>query len=189
MLPHRVYLMGELGKFRDSQYVAQMLAAIDPDVLRAAGLIGTAEDLSTRFSTQSSIGSYVANLGRGKAMRLAVALSRWRNNPVHLKAGDGSDWPVTAVPMREVLLSQAESRYAEAWAAHGWELERIASDPALMSLPPYTSYRPGREVEFPILLAELDQGRWRVFDGVHRAIQLYLNGEARLTLCVPPVSR
>jgi hypothetical protein len=45
----------------------------------------------------------------------------------------------------------------------------------------------GDAVQFPICLAKPDPGEpdiFRVIDGIHRAIQIVRNGQARISLCV-----
>jgi hypothetical protein len=56
-------------------------------------------------------------------------------------------------------------------------LSRIIGDPELAQHDPYKSSGVGRSVEFPICMTVRINGRYRLFDGVHRAIQMARNGK------------
>lgn len=119
------------------------------------------------------------------AVALADECSIWRNNDVRVKLRQGKTWATRPIPITELDVQQAESRHGQIWARNRYSLVALVADEELRQLEPYSRYGAGQEVAFPIVLALLRDGRYRIFDGVHRAYQLVLNGKAEIEVCAP----
>src|SRR5687768_16699305 len=91
LLPHRVYLNGELGKLADVSHARHFASAIEVGVLAATGLNDEAEALAGRFANQATVEEFVGSLHRDDAIRLSDAVSRWRGNSVWRKTAGGAD--------------------------------------------------------------------------------------------------
>ncbi len=71
------------------------------------------------------------------------------------------------------------------------ELLAIAKDVTILSADPYRTRQPDAVIAFGICLANRDPDRvdgYRIFDGMHRAIQMVRNSVGSVLLCVvePP---
>ena len=184
-LPYRVYLRGELGKLRHTGDATDFLAAVDDGLLDRCELPKDVAGLTSRFQDQSLVDAFVAELVPHLAAELADHCSRdWRRNSVADKLARGRAWRFESVPVREVLVVQAERALYGLFARHGYRLREIVQDPGLLTEPAYGDHAAGEDVAYPILLALRRDGHSHVFDGVHRAVQLVRNGETTLDLCV-----
>lgn len=108
----------------------------------------------------------------------------WRNNGVPGKLRRSRTVEFRTVAVSDVTLSDAESELKPVFRELSRSLERIATDPRVLAADPYSTAK--RHVDYPVLLAEPDPeapGRWRVLDGIHRAVQLYWNGDREIALC------
>lgn len=96
-------------------------------------------------------------------------------------------WSIRSVPLDELEVDQAEptAELARAFAQHQYRLVDIASDPFILGQPPYCEHQPGEQVGLPIALAIPHPVRLRIFDGIHRAIQLARNGQSEIDVGAP----
>jgi hypothetical protein len=180
--PHRAYLRAELAKLRNDGDARGFLDRGACD-LAALDLPNTPAGLARVFVDQAAVDGFVDGLRDSEAVLLTEACGRWRNNGV-ADALRGRVADLVDVPTGDVYLRCAEPWYACVFERHHFRLVEIASDSDLLAGEPYSDHKPGDEVEMPICIAEpLPGGGYRLFDGMHRAIQLARNGEPTIPLC------
>jgi hypothetical protein len=129
MLPYRVYLRGELGKLRNSGDAADFLAAVDDGLLDRCGLPTDVAGVTSHFADQSLVDAHVEQLAPHLAAELADRCSRdWRRNSVADRLARGRAWRLESVPVREVLVVQAERALYELFTRHGHRLWEIVQE-------------------------------------------------------------
>lgn len=182
---YRTYLRGELARL-SSRSVATDL--VSTRACATAGLpAGPAPALVARFATQPRTDAYVETRADEQLVRLTECLSEWRNNNVRFELSPSQRTEFRSVVVGAISLNDAEPWLHDRFEQNVRQLTRIGLDPEVLSDPAYLHHRPGETVAFPICLAKPDsdgRGMFRVIDGVHRAIQLFRNGEPAITLCV-----
>lgn len=183
---YRTYLKAELAKLRNIDDGRAFAGKAGP-CLRTFGLAHDTRSWTVMFATQRLVNDYVEGLGSSALVDLTVCCGQWRENRIaeHLSPRQTVEWIQASVA--DVLLNEAERSLWGAFARLNSELTTIAQDPEVLGTPPYCLLQPGEQVAFPWCLATPEPGRpgvYRVFDGMHRAIQLFRNGEAHIPLCV-----
>jgi hypothetical protein len=136
-----------------------------------------------KLAPQAWVEEVVSGLSDGDAVTVASVLSLCRNNGVSRDLANGARFELVTVPVEHVLLRPAEPVLRERFEANGWSLVRIACDDRVLRTKPYVDYPTGHGVEYSVLLARAEGEKYRVIDGMHRAIQLARNGEPALELC------
>jgi len=185
-LAFTTYLKGELGKLASTEDVGEFATRIPPGTLAGIGLPEKADELRDLFGTQQRVDEWVDAQDDGILSDLTEAIdSQWRHNGVAKKIERHGKWKHIECPIEEVRARQAERPYANIFERNEFLLIRLVEDAQLGSLPPYCCYTVGASVAHKTLLAKSDGDYWRIIDGVHRAYQLVLNGEQKLSLCVP----
>jgi hypothetical protein len=187
--PYRIYLRGELARLRDPDSATDFLNKARSSLSPGWTLGASGREISGLLPTQGHVDGFVARLSRKDARQLTEVCSRWRNNSVAGKIAAAGEvpWSIRAVPAVELEVDQAEptAELARAFALHQYLLAEIARDPFILSRAPYSEHRAGDPVELPLTLAVPHPVRLRIFDGIHRAIQLVRNGEETLQVCAP----
>lgn len=184
-LQYHVYLRGELGKMRNRGDALSLLSVANHATLNRCGLPRDADGLSLLLPDQRSVRRFVRSIDSTDACILTRVLSEWRGNGVADAFVQAVRWCVTTVPIASVDVNGTEAGLRAIFEAHEGNLLALAADRALLATEPYSLRKPTARVEFPIVLGYRDGDRWRVFDGIHRAIQLARNEARRLRICVP----
>jgi hypothetical protein len=184
MIQFRIYLRAELGKLRRRGDAERFVEKVPQDVLQDCGLPMNAHEISDSMTSQEQVDAFVAVLQDKTAWRLAEACSkRWRKNDAFDKLESSDIWREADVPIGQIELQQAEPKLGDLFQDNGFSLSRIATDERILAAEPYCHHRPGETVRFRTCLAMKKDETYRIFDGMHRAIQLVRNGEATLRLC------
>jgi len=180
---HRVYLKGELGKLSNSdhgrEHVARSACRMDD-----FGLPPDAEGLAHVLPNQHVIDAFVDALSRDDVVALTMCFA-WRDNGVPRKLDRARTSENRRVPVTLIDVAYAEPELHDVFRELDHRLADVATDERVKASGRYAMV-PG-PVAYPILLAETYAGaggRCRVIDGVHRAVQLYVNGEPEIELCV-----
>lgn len=184
-----IYLRGELGKLKHDGDAALFLNRVSSDIRRRCGLPDSVPELTRRLNRQSAVDDFVSGLSNENLRDLAQSCSRdWRNNDVFRTLQDLSPWCEADVPVAAVRLQQAEKdRLGDLFRENGYELVRVASDRRILDSEPYCYCKPGEPVLFPTCLAKREGNIFRIFDGMHRAIQLVRNGSPSIHVCYSDV--
>jgi hypothetical protein len=183
---YRTYLRAELGKLGCVDDGRDFLA-LASCCLQAFGLRSDPDWLASAFASQDQVDAYVARLSPQALEELTTCCDRWRNNNIANALSPRQGYDLIDVAVENILLSQAEPALGDLFRRHAYRLGAIASDPELLAAAPYSSHRPREEVRFRRCLARLEPGgtgTYRMFDGMHRAVQMVRNGEAQMPLCV-----
>jgi hypothetical protein len=178
-----VYLLAELGKFSNEGDVRSFFDKIGEAGLAQLEWNAEPEEIALRFRDQASVSNFVEHLSDAKVMVLVRLCAIWRDNGILGKLSQGTEWTVEEVPIAIVDLQQAEPQLGPVFAKNDFRLTAIASDPEVLRSEPYCLRVPGQAVDYPVLLGVRSGGRFRVFDGMHRAIQLVRNGERVVKIC------
>jgi hypothetical protein len=183
---YRTYLRAELGKLRNAgdggEFLEKSLCQ-----LASFDLPGDADRLSHAFADQDLVDAYVRRLDRQALVALTGCCGRWRDNGIAAKLHHGQTVTFVDVPVEAVLLNQAEGYLAAVFKANGDQLIRIARDPIVLGAKAYCDRQPGEVIAFRWCLANREPGPgdlYRVFDGMHRAIQMIRNEDKAIPLCV-----
>lgn len=186
MIQFRVYLHAELGKLRNRGDAANFIRAVPDNVLAKLSLCNEPDGLSNQFLNQDAVSLFVDQLVDEDVRVLVKFCDRnWRKNGVFTKLQEGKRWEIHDVYSGDIDIQQAEPRLCQLFRDHHYNLIAIATDTMLLQEEPYVNRTAAEPVYYPILLAVRQNGRHRIFDGIHRAIQLVRNGQDYLQLCVP----
>jgi hypothetical protein len=183
---YRTYLRAELGKLGNIDDSRDFLERSGCRV-EAFDLVGDADWLAGRFASQDRVDAFVAELSARALQDLTACCDRWRKNGISTRLSPRQTPASIEVPVERILLSQAEPSLGPVFARYGGRLIAIAQDEEVLAADAYRSRRPGDEVDFRRCLASPEPGSpgmYRVFDGMHRAIQMARNGDARISVCV-----
>ena len=186
MEQYRTYLRAELGKLRDIGDCSE-LVRMAGSCLVGVDLPADPAALSRRFADQGLVDLFVNDLDERDLIELTACCGLWRKNDIAKKLSPEQHPFLHLVPTDRIRLHSAEPSLIEDFARLDWELRAIARDDAILSADPYRARRPGAVIAFGICLANPDPDRadgYRVFDGMHRAIQIVRNGVSSLLLCV-----
>jgi len=181
-----LYLRGELAKLRHDGDARDFLARGRCGLVRLA-LPGTLDGLTAFFASQARVDDFVSGLDRLKLEELTACCVRWRENGVAPHLARARQVEYVRVPTAAILVREAEQGLVPAFRRNSFWLTAVAIDPEVLSSEPYRSCTDHEEVDLRICIARREPGRpgeYRLIDGVHRAIQLYRNGEREIDLCV-----
>jgi hypothetical protein len=180
----QVYLRAELGKLRQWGDACDFLDHVPPATLRTVGLPLHARDLTSRLESQDAVDQFVKSLSGESQKKLAETCSiLWRDNDAYSKLTSSTKWSLNEVAIEAIRLQPAEPCLHPVFLELDFHLPRIATDPRILSHQAYASHKPGHPVDFATCLAKRHQHTYRLFDGMHRAIQLVRNGKDRIPLC------
>jgi hypothetical protein len=183
---YRTYLRAELGKLRNEGDAQAFLRCSDCRVDKF-GLVAAPRELAQAFASQDDVDGFVASLGAQTLVALTSCCGRWRRNGIEAKLSPRQLPRVLDVFAERVLLMQAEPDLGPLFEENGYRLTSIARDPRVLAAAPYRDHVPGERVAFPRCLANpvaSSVGTFRIFDGMHRAIQLVRNGATHIEGCV-----
>lgn len=189
MEQYRTYLRAELGKFGnvgDGQAFLERSRCRPEDF----NLVGDAEWIARGFASQDQVDAYVAGLSAIAMRELTGCCDRWRGNGIARKLSPRQTPEFIEVPVENILLSQAEPSLGDVFRAHGFRLTEIAQDAQVLAAEAYCLRKPGDPVSFRYCLANPamdNDGMYRLFDGMHRAIQMFRNGDWQIPVCVVDV--
>jgi hypothetical protein len=183
MIHFRVYLRSELGKLSDIAQAQWFLHSVSSAVLQQCELPIVATELAARLGSQEEVDAFVASLRDDQLRSLTKTCDRdWRKNHVFEKLSKPRDWVEADVAIDSIDVQQAEHSLCPLFKRHDYHLSLLIKDPALGEHESYKSCGQNRVVAFPVCLALLSNGRYRLFDGIHRAIQMGRNGEQLIRL-------
>jgi hypothetical protein len=151
-------------------------------VLNECGVAPDAAGLTVEFASQEKVNGFVDALPDCCLRELTRICSEWRKNNVLHELSSCDVWHDVDAPVELVDLRQAERQLAYLFQHNGFQLVRVTSDPRLWTNKPYCDWEPGREVALKTCLAKCLGGRYTIFDGVHRAIQMVRNGEGTIPI-------
>jgi hypothetical protein len=183
---NRIYLRGELAKLRNEGDAADFIAS-GPCVLAPLRVASTVRALTALFARQDAVDTFVAGLTPDDVSKLTDCCERWRRNGVAGHLARARTAERVSAPVEKVLLRDAEPGLVPIFSRHGYWLPAVATDPDLLASEPYRSRGVPEHVDLPWCIARREStggGMFRLLDGVHRAIQLFRNGEREVPLCV-----
>ena len=180
----RVYLRSELGKLKNWDDALWFLRSIRPEVLEVCSLPNDKDRLVEAFSAQDQVDAFVQSLNGFQLKTLTQSCDiDWRKNGVFDNLSRHSSWLERSIPIGLVDVQQAEPRLAYIFERHNFRLMEIVSDPELWSQEPYADWNLNGSVQFLVCLGRLKSGRYKLFDGIHRAILLCRQGARNLEIC------
>lgn len=180
-----VYIAPELQKFNDTNWTNKFFEQFqDNNCFEDFDLPKYPDEFIEQFSTEEGIVDYLKGRPKQSVIRLSTFLSSvWRNNTGLLrKLTSFNNWKDKAVPIEKILVYPAEPSFHDYFEENEYLLCRILEDRRIMDELPYRNYEEGTSVIFKTLLAVQKDQNYRIFDGVHRAVQLALNGDKELLL-------
>ncbi len=183
-----VYLLPELSKLRNKGDAENFLSKVKEDDLRRFKISTSVDELIKQFNSQDAIIEYINKLSNDELKLLSKLLSKeWRRNPIYDKLTRYFIWEEKEIPIDIIYVQQAEPippSLVNIFKKHNFKLLGITNDSELWEYKPYNSdFSKGRKVEFPLCLAEkIDESKYIIFDGIHRAIQMARNGQQYINL-------
>ncbi len=182
----RVYLRAELGKLADMSQAECCLDHVRHDVLTRCDVPCRPADLVRRFASQELVDQFVQNLSEGCLRELTRTCDMdWRKNNVFVKLSSSDHWEEMDISVDKIVLQQAEPKLGHLFHRNRYELVRVANDAELWRHEPYRSWDLRRPVAFATCLGVLSGGRYRLFDGIHRAILLVRQGSRTIRIMFP----
>ena len=185
MEQYRVYLKAELGKLRN--------VSDGQNFLSTAGCPRESFDvprdvvvLSERFATQQLVDAFVDSLDYRALIDLTACCGLWRRNGIARNLTRWQSTHFVDVPLEDVLLERAEEDLWPVFDRLG-ALTAIGKDDEVLAHPVYAAHSPNEPIDYRRCLARPEPGRqgvYRIFDGMHRAIQMLRNRETLIPLCV-----
>lgn len=187
---HKVYLTAELRKFNSTTWSEKFLREIpreDKDFLGQLGLPLSPMEFSSSLESHPLILEFLEKVPSPQIDRLSRVLSTFRNNGVYGKIIPHGNWiTVPNVQLANVFVYPAEETLKGLFKKNNWKLFSIVADQDLWKAEPYNRWSKDREVEFRTCLADkLSGDAYKIFDGVHRAIQLAWREEDTTDICCP----
>jgi hypothetical protein len=184
MRQFKVYLKAELGKLKHRGDARNFLSAGSPELLEKCGLGIELEALVTQLSSQEKVNNLVAGLSDIALRELTRHMDEnCRRNGVFKKLSATDKWFESEVEVSRVLVQQAEPHLKDLWRECNYELMKVAMHPKVIATEPYCANDRSEPIAFRMCLAKRIGDRYCIFDGVHRAIQLFRNGENTIPLC------
>lgn len=181
---YRTFLRAQISKLRHLEYAQRLQVLLPADALQRLRLDAAPKALVQRFSRQSGVDAFVADLAPGRLVELTDLYDRcWLKNGVSRRLSTRQHAEFRAEAVERIRLRYAEPENASIFRRHDFRLCGIAADRELRARLPYRLYTEGAAVEVPCL-AVLDHGEPRIIDGMHRAVQLAFNGEREVPLCL-----
>ncbi len=178
MIQFQVYLRSELGKLSNRSEAEWFLRSVSHEVLEVCELPKVATELTETFRSQDKVDVFVGSLSADQLKSLTKTCDHdWRKNHVYDKLNKARDWQEADIPIDSIDVQQAEPSLGFLFKRNDFQLSRLVADPELGQHDPYKSSAVGKVVEFPICLALRINGRYRLFDGIHRGIQMARNGK------------
>src|SRR5260221_6268684 len=185
-IAYRIYLRAELSKLRNRVDATDFISK-SRCVHESLGVPRTVDGLTGAFGDQVRVDAFVDRLDLAGKRSIAKCCENWRGNALARKLAAAGAAVLLSAPIDRLSIAPAEQGYEYLFARNGWSLVRIAVDAELVTLIPYSTYVLGTPVTEPRCVAEVDPGgsdRYRIIDGIHRAIQLVWNGSTAIDLCV-----
>jgi hypothetical protein len=184
----KVFLTAELLKLRNPDMAAAFLGGIqdeDRRFLVEHGLTVRPEDYG--FVDVGAAGEFLGRHSEEGIRILARLMSGARGNYVYSYVMRHEHWDVVReIDMSRVSLSPAEAEVSTIFGRGCHKVLLVVTDPELWTVKPYSEWAPEQHVEYPICLAtRFSRGRFKIFDGTHRALQLARNGKTTIDLCCP----
>lgn len=176
------YLSAELGRLGESGHAHEFLSKINKEDLDKFGISSSKNGLVKQFRSQDNINHYIKNLSEKELISLTKLLSRSRENSVYDKLSEHSKWRLKTVPIEYIYLQKAEDKLIDIFIKHSFKLVNITDDSELWKNKPYCHYKKGEHIHFPICLAKKIDSKYIIFDGIHRSIQMILNGQKAINL-------
>jgi hypothetical protein len=182
---YKTYLRGELRKLGNPDDAADFLSSGQCGV-EVVVPPASVEKLNAAFGSQKQVDDFVLRLSDEDLIEVTSCCDEWRGNNISHDLSPWQDVAVSEVSVGRILLRPAEKRLKPLFGSHGWQLTAIASDPVLLAEPEYARHSPGERVEMPVCIAKpvSPPDTYQIIDGIHRAIQLFRNGEHSISLCV-----
>lgn len=179
------YLRAELRKLGDEGDAAAFLAK--GGCTEVASVPASLEGLIAAFASQPQVDEYVLGLGDADLVALTRCCGRWRGNNIANDLSPEQAVETIDVAVGQILLRPAEERLHSDFARLGSRLVAIAADPYILEQPEYRDHKAGDCVDVAVCIAKPESngpGAYRVIDGIHRAIQMFRNGQKTIRLCV-----
>jgi hypothetical protein len=182
---YRVYLRAELGKLQNVDDSQEFLSTVGCG-FELFDLPRDVDVLSERFATQELAEAFVDGLNDQALIDLTSCCGLWRKNGIAENLTRWQSPHLIEVPIEKVLLKRAEK---DLWAVFDRleALTAIGVDDAVLAHPVYAAHSDNERIAYRWCLANPEPGRhgiYRVFDGMHRAIQMLRNRETLIPLCV-----
>jgi hypothetical protein len=185
-IAYRIYLRAELAKLKNrgdaKDFISKATCAHD-----SLALSRTVDGLTETFGDQARVDAFVDGLDLAGKRTFAKCCENWRGNSLARKLAAANSAALLSAPIDRLLVASAEPQYEYLFARNGWWLVAIAADPELRTLTPYSGYLGGTQVTETRCIAEVaprHPDRYRIIDGIHRAIQLVWNDAPAIDLCV-----
>ncbi len=184
--PYFFYLLPELSKLRNPGDVKSLFQKVTMDELQKFNFPKSSEDVITFFSEKDRIIDYLRQLSRKEELTALLSVC-WRNNDVYSKLSrfDEKEWLTEKVEINSIFIQDAEGTLKSLFNKHNHKLVDIVNDGELWMNEPYRSWS-NHEIKYPVLLAmKFNEDRYKIFDGIHRAIWMVKTGYSQLCLCHP----
>lgn len=179
------YLRAELRKLGNEGDAADFLAK--GGCTEVGSVSASLEGWMEAFASQPQVDEYVFGLDNGDLVALTRCCGRWRDNNIANDLSPEQMVETIDVTVGQILLRPGEPRLQSDFDRLQGRLVAIAEDQYILEQPEYRDRKPGDRVDVTVCVAmpEPDQpGVYRVIDGIHRAIQMYRNGQKTIRLCV-----
>ena len=183
MIQFRVYLRGELGKLANLAEAECFLRHVSNQAIRQCRLPTSASDLATRLNSQEAVDKFVESLSDEDSNLLTKSCDiDWHENGVFEKLNKTRQWIEAEVPIDFIDVQQAEKHLRSLFERNHFRLTRLIKDPELAEHDPYKNSGVNQAVLFPVCMAMMRGRRYRLFDGIHRAIQMARYGKEAIPL-------
>lgn len=176
--------MPELSKLKNIGDCEKFLKRVKVRDLKHLKISINADELSKQFSDIKNIKKYLDELSYYELIPLTYMLSKlWRKNSVYDKIINNTIWNEKEVPIEYIYLQNAEHSTFHIFKENNYNLINIVNDKELWIHNPYNEYSPQQSIEYPICMAEeVNDSKYIIIDGIHRAIQMTYNGNEYIKL-------
>ncbi|MFX0099976.1 MAG: hypothetical protein ACFFCS_10360 [Candidatus Hodarchaeota archaeon] len=185
------YAYDEMSRFRKVELVREFLDTLsEKKKEKLAGWLSAwsgstihvddLEPVLNGFKDMGKVMDFLDSMAFKNMRLLSKWLSKWRLNGMYeIIFNSTPTWKRAMVPVEEIMIRGAGPEYREMIRKNKFSLKNIANDPVLEAHPSFNAWQ---DMHSNVVLAIKMEKCYRVYDGVHRASRLAMNGAKEIDL-------
>lgn len=141
------------------------------------------KDPKNREQKIKELEKYVDSLRSHKAKELCCRLSHSRKNPVYSFINRGPDiWTIKDIKISKIYMIGINGKVNELLSEHSWSLKESSKDKHLRKHKEFNKKGDLHPRCTTLIAQKIDDSRYRIIDGNHRAMKLSIDGAKEIRL-------
>jgi hypothetical protein len=137
-------------------------------------------DEMSKFKNFDDLEGVVNSLTSEKIYEIGKWLSSWRRNTLYSDIfGSPTNWLASTIAISNVELTNVKSEIDSLFKRHNYSLEEISRDREICT---HSEFRSQGEIKSKSLIAIKNGDKFKVIDGIHRAVRLACDGTKEFEL-------